>query len=290
MSSTNLVLNSSNVSNSNKNTYKLRINGGLTIAEKTKVCLTSLTVPYSWFNISAFYGNNQFKISHVSIANVITWYTITIPDGFYTIEDLNLFLQQELSTRGLYMLKGSLKVFFYEFVLSTTYYSVQLICSLVPNSALATTLGYTMPPASLNAGYSFGPPLNSSTALFEVNNEGFGTMIGFEVGVYPSSGALNVSRSFLSTKTPVGSTVQSLLIRCNLVNNKLSYPSDVLDSVTINTTFGSNITYTPSFAKFINCQSGTFSSVDVSICDQNGNEIKLLDSNCLITLLLTNDS
>lgn len=286
MSSTNLVLNSSNVSNSNKNTYKLRINGGLTIQEKTKVCLTSLTVPYSWFNISAFYGNNQFKISHVSIANFITWYTITIPDGFYTIDDLNLFLQQELTTRGLYMLKGTVKVFFYQFVLSTTYYSVQLICSLVPNAALATTLGYTMPSSGL---YAAGPPLNSGTALFEVNNAGFGTLIGFELGQYPPT-ADTVSRSFLSTKTPVGSTVQSLLIRCNLVNNKLSYPSDVLDSVTINNSFGSNITYTPSFAKFINCQSGTFSSVDVSICDQNGNEIKLLDSNCLITLLLTNDS
>lgn len=183
MSSTNLVLNSSNVSNSNKNTYKLRINGGLTIQEKTKICLTSITVPYSWFNISAFYANNQFRISHVSIANFITWYTITIPDGFYTIEDLNLFLQQELTTRGLYMLKGTVKVFFYQFVLSTTYYSVQLVCSLVPNAALATTLGYTMPPTGL---YAAGPPLNSETAVFEVNNVGFGTLIGFETGQYPS--------------------------------------------------------------------------------------------------------
>lgn len=289
MSSTNLVLNSSNVSNANKNTYKLRINGGLTIQEKTKVCLTSLTVPYSWFNISAFYGNNQFKISHISIANIIYWYTITIPDGFYTIEDLNLFLQQELTIRGLYMLKGTVKVFFYEFVLSTTYYSVQLICSLVPNSALASTLGYTLPPASINAGYSYGFQPNSYTAQLEINNAGFGNLIGFELGVYPDVLSY-VSKSFLSTKTPVGSTVQSLLVRCNLVNNKLSYPSDVLDSITINNSFGSNITYTPSFAKFINCQSGTYSSIDVSICDQNGGEIKLLDSNCLITLLLINDS
>lgn len=288
MSSTNLILNSSNVSNANKNTYKLRINGGLTIQEKTKVCLTSLTVPYSWFNISAFYGNNQFKILNFTLGTFGSWQTITIPDGFYTIEDLNLFLQQELTRLGLYMLKGTVKVFFLQFVLSTTYYSVQLVCSVYPDSTMAASLGYTLP-TGISAGFSFGFPPVSTTAQIEINNAGFGNLIGFELGVYPSS-FFNISKSFLSTKTPVGSTVQSLLIRCNLVNNKLSYPSDVLDSVTINTTFGSNITYTPSFAKFINCQSGTFSSVDISICDQNGGEIKLLDSNCLITLLLTNDS
>jgi hypothetical protein len=61
-------------------------------------------------------------------------------------------------------------------------------------------------------------------------------------------------------------------------------PSDVLDGFPINTTFGSNITYAPSFEKFVRVRDGTYSSILFTICDQNFNAIQAKDPNVAITL------
>jgi hypothetical protein len=86
--------------------------------------------------------------------------------------------------------------------------------------------------------------------------------------------------------TPVGSYVNSIIIRCSLVNNRVGNPMDIIDSFTIGaTTFGANINYAPSVNKWVKLSSGTFSNFLISFCDQNLNLIQGLDNNILITLL-----
>ncbi len=70
------------------------------------------------------------------------------------------------------------------------------------------------------------------------------TIIGFVAGTtYPSS-QQSTSQSLSSTLTPVGSTVNSIIMQCSLVNNPVTVPSDILDSMPIKeTSFGSNITH-----------------------------------------------
>jgi hypothetical protein len=46
-----------------------------------------------------------------------------------------------------------------------------------------------------------------------------------------------------SNITPVGSTVNSLVLRCSLVNNNISSATDVIDSFPINGTFGSKLNF-----------------------------------------------
>ena len=76
-------------------------------------------------------------------------------------------------------------------------------------------------------------------------------------------------------------------MQCSLVNNSCTVPSDVLDSMPINnTSFGSNITYDPSFEKFIGLSNGTFNNFTFSFRDQNLNEIYAKDSNVSITLII----
>jgi hypothetical protein len=67
----------------------------------------------------------------------------------------------------------------------------------------------------------------------------------------------------------------------------VTVPSDILDSMPIhNSTFGTNITYDPSFEKFITLSNGTFNNFTFSFRDQNLNEIYARDPNVSITLII----
>ena len=59
----NLVINSNNVANSLNNSYEYKFkNGNFTIGEGSQIMITSLQIPYSWYNVSQRYANNSFKI------------------------------------------------------------------------------------------------------------------------------------------------------------------------------------------------------------------------------------
>ena len=67
-------------------------------------------------------------------------------------------------------------------------------------------------------------------------------------------------------------------------------PSDILDSIPINATFGSNINYEPAHQKWIKCKAGTYSNFQVVFSDQNLNTLYANDSNLSITLLIKGGS
>ena len=85
---------------------------------------------------------------------------------------------------------------------------------------------------------------------------------------------------------PVGSTVNSLVIRCSLVNNNVSSPTDIIDAFPINGTFGANLNYANQIEKWIKLSPGKYNNFIVSIVDQNLNDISILDSNLLINFII----
>ena len=92
-----------------------------------------------------------------------------------------------------------------------------------------------------------------------------------------------------STLTPQGSTVNSIILRCSLVKNNVANPNDILDSFPISTgsAFGANINYSPAIPKWIKVSSGSFANFTITFCDQHLNLLAALDSNILVTLLLS---
>ena len=71
--------------------------------------VTSAQIPYSIFNFTAAYGNNFLRLSFPTGAGAATFtnFDITIPDGFYTIDDLTAFFQQFAISNGLYLINSS---------------------------------------------------------------------------------------------------------------------------------------------------------------------------------------
>jgi hypothetical protein len=283
-----LVVNSTNLSNPNTNgtyTYNF-IGGGFRVDEDMEVMVSSAQIPYSIFNITAAYNNNTFKLSFPNgnaIINYTEPYYITLPDGFYTIEDLNSYVQQYCITNGLYLIDNNgNNVYYIAFYLNVSSYAVQLLLYTVPRSLPS---GWTQP--SNWVGYS--TYTNDRTPIIEfLNTNKFSDFIGFIPTVYPDTlPNNNANYSILSNKKPpIGSYVNSIVIHCSLVNNPVVSPSDIIDAFQItNTSFGSNINYQPSVEKYVKLNKGNYSSMVITLTDQNNEIIYFNDYNILITLL-----
>ena len=280
----NLLLNSSNVANSDNTNFQYNFtNGSFTIEEGAEICISQVIIPYSFFNLNfGLYNNTNFQFS-LTFGSTTTNYSITIPNGFYTTADINNYLEQYFITNGMYCTNNSNGnyVFFIYLYTNPTYYANQFIVSpIIP----LNTAGYTFPSGYINAStttYGYTPKI-----IFPASG-GLNSILGYTAGTYPSTQSLTTQLNFISNATPNATPINSIVVRTNLCNNDCATPSDILDTFSLSgTTFGSNITYTPSYEKWINCSYGTFNSFFVYFQDHNLNRIQSNDPNVLISLLL----
>ena len=108
--------------------------------------------------------------------------------------------------------------------------------------------------------------------------------LGFSVGNYGKDKTANYSVN--SNITPVGSIVNSLVIRCSLVKHNISSATDIIDAFPINGTFGSNLNYFNNIEKWIKINPGRYNNFIVSIQDQNLNDNNILDNNILMNFII----
>jgi hypothetical protein len=274
-----LCLNSSNVvSGSNNTTFKYNFLGGNFTAKNYEICLGSVTIPYAWYNVSTFYANTNFTITFPTTASTTTAVNVTLPDGFYSVNDIQNYIQQVCINNGFYLIDGAGNFVFYTYLTySSTYYKVQLVQTVVPNSLPAT---YTLP--ANHQGFN----ALAVTPTLALGTNSIGSIIGFASGAsYPSTPSAT-NYNILSTSTPQGSTVNSLVVRCSLVSNNVSVPSDIMDGFAINASFGSNIIYDPTFEKWVTLKDGVYNSLSITFVDQNLNSFSSVDPSVAITLLI----
>ena len=286
-----LVINNSNLLNPNTNatyTYNF-IGGGFKVEDDMECMLSSAQIPYSIFNITSAYNNNSFILYFPtgSGAGIYTPFNITIPDGFYTIPDLNAFMQQFAITNGLYLINSGENVYYTPaFYVNPTSYAIQILLYTVPRSLPS---GWTQP--SNWIGYSTHSFDRTPNIVISPNNN-FKDYIGFLPGQYPPTLPRTTNYSVLSNKKPpIASYVNSIVVHCSLVNNPVVSPSDILDAFQIQgATFGQNINYQPSVEKYVKLTKGSYSSMVITLTDQNNNTIYLNDPNILLTLLFRKKS
>lgn len=293
MSFTLVVNNTNNVGNNN-NTFQYKFLQGLfTIPEDSEAMVTNVQIPYSFYNITAAYGNNTCTLNFPTGASTYATYSITIPDGFYTTTSLNNYFQSVMISQGWYLsnsTSGGANLYWFSMNYNTYQYGNQITATPVPTALPA---GYALPsnfagfPTVSRCMYISIPALTYNSILGTFNGN-IGTFLGFTASSltnYPPAGT-TISYSRNSITTPVGSTVNSIIIRCSLVSNKVGSPQDILDSFTIGgVSFGSNINYTSAVSKWVKLSAGSFSSFFITFCDQNLNPLNALDPNILCTIL-----
>ena len=282
MTSNTLILNSSNIIGSNNNIFQYNfINSGFYIPEGSEISISSVQIPYSFYNVSAFYSNQKFRIRW-PVGSGFSDYDVSLDEGFYTVNDIQNFIEQFCIKNSLYMINANGDyIYFIYLSYNITAYKIQLICSPVYTVAL-TPVGVTLP-----ASFPTRPTTDSSTPLFIILDDKFGSLLGFNIGTYPSA-FQNTDFDKLSDYTPKGSNINSIIVRANVVENSVTMPSDILDSfgIPVGSSFGSNINYEPSFQKWVSIRSGNYTSMIITIQDQDFGDIKILDPNSIITLII----
>ena len=281
----NLTINSTNVANSLNNMYQYQFkNGAFEVPANAEMMITSFQIPYSWYNITSRYNNNSFKIywPNGAVGNY-TAYTLTLDDGFYTVNALNARIQQFCIEKGMYLTDGSgNNVYYVSITPNSTAYANQIITKLVP---LSLPTGFVAPTEPTFAGY---PTTTKRPPYIEILSNNFGKYLGFTAGSYGITKTADYN--VLSNLIPQASTVNSLLVKCSLVNNGCSNQSDVLDAFAIGGssggTFGGNLNYTNNIEKWVRISEGRYNNFIVTIVDQNNNEISILDNNLLINFLI----
>jgi hypothetical protein len=177
-----------------------------------------------------------------TFATAYTHYNVTIPDGFYTIPMLNIWLQQYFLEQRLYLTDASgNNIYYMSFTQNINYYANQIITRQVPSS----TTGFTAPPGGFPA-----PPTSFRSPYIEILNNNFTRLIGLTPGNYGRDLSGNLSQ--LSNITPQAATVNSLVVKCSLVNNGVANASDVVDAFAIsNGRFAENLNYNNNIEKWV---------------------------------------
>lgn len=313
----NITLNSSNLIGLNNNSFQYNfIQGAVNIPPESTISISQITIPYSWRNITATLGNNTWSYIMPNGASGTTTYgPYTITDGFYTVSDLNALFQSKFKENGhyWYLYSATLgtagNVYVYPLSLSTTtaLYTNTITSYQIPVSAsIASVFG---------TGYARGDGSNGTTSwtgtyptytgaccqlvLSGTNQTAkttyLGNILGFTPGNYPTTAtSLTTITSSTNGNTltgvppypPLATQVNGVIVRCNLVENNITSPSDILDSFPITSTYGSNINYLPISDNMVRMKTGRFNNITVSFSDQNLNPLLCLDPNVLITLII----
>ena len=272
-----IILTTANIEENSNNT-KLVYNfpsGGYSF-KNDMIAVLSIYQYFSIFNITSDYGNNSF--SYVWFDGIE--YTITIPDGYYEISDLNAYFQSIMIAYTHYMTNSAGQfIYFLEFLVNTSRYAVQ-INSYPLDTTIQSTNNYILP-----TGATWSVPATSTLSQFNINTTGFGEVLGYEIGSYPDTQVGSSTISFLSSKAPQVTPYSSILVSCNLVNNRAVIPSNILTSYTpLGTSIGSLFTFEPNYLQFADVEDGQYTQLVLEFRDQLSRPIVIRDPNMLITL------
>jgi hypothetical protein len=273
-----LVINKNDVVAGDNSSYIYRFPRGSINFKNASVALMQCNLYYSWGNINAaLYNNNQFQIIFPDgTPNTFTEYTVTIPDGNYTVQDLNRFLQSFFVANNKYHINATTGAFryYYEITTNPNTYKIQLVASEIPTSLPS---GFNNPPG----GFSYPSQASQQPSLVVMPNNNFGRLIGFSQGAYFDAS---------SNLVPEMSPVSTVFIRCSLLNNKFTNPNDIIYGfTTANTTYGSMMQLEPQNLVFNKIEDGTRTEVKIHFTDQDNMRLNIIDTALVIILLIQID-
>lgn len=224
----------------------------------TEVALSSLVMYNSVFNITSRYGNNSF--SYIFSGST---YNLTIPDGYYTITDLNGWFRLEMKKNLHFVLdQYGDEVYFLEMASNPVYYAVTL--TAMP---IAVPVGGSNPNSLV--------PGNSPQFVF--SNAAFCTFIGFNAGSYPPLPSAT-EYQINSQNIPQLDPINTYNLVCNLARNEnMSSLPQVIYSFIVSSDIGVQIQEKPSLTTWFKCNDTVVNEIVLTLRDSQYRDINLLD-------------
>jgi len=179
-------------------------------------------------------------------------------------------------------IKSGQNVYFLEMLTNSQLYSVQLNAFPLDTS-IATTNNWTLP---IGAIWTIPTTLNTQTPTITVpSTSNFKDVIGFTAGTYPPT-IQNKIYTLISNYCPQVTPVSSVLVSCSLVVSPYSTIPSTIYSFTPNAQFGSQISSSPPNFNFSTIAKGQKSDFTITLLDQSGNNIQLIDNSVVIVLVV----
>ena len=199
------------------------------------IALSNITLWYNWKNITAAEGNNTFSYLKGSSDSV----DITLPDGSYSVEDLNDYLH---------------------FVMKQKDHDDEAT-DPDGNGEYAINL--------------YANPVYNRVSLTILD----GWKIRFRAGLAKTLGASegSFSRSINFPRVPQLENVKSVQVHCNLVSNHYQSDSSLLYNFTPDNSYGSLLSIEPRFPQWRKTRHTEESEVEVWLTDQNSKILALED-------------
>jgi len=321
-----IVLTQNNlVKNGSNNTFVYNFPNSVSFPHH-EIAVQSISMFYSWLNVSAILENNLFTIyfpanadGAVSTgASTLLSALITIPQGQYEVTNLNQYLQYELINLGMYMIDTTGNfVYFTNMVINATRYSVQINTYPIPHQSQFTLniltgiwtgnagtpyTGWTTP--SNWVGFVDVAEVNFyNPCLFLPAN--FSTLLGFKPNTFTIGGvsgtvsttplttiaeldnsAVETIKSFLSPLAPQVQPNASIFFSISNIDNKYAVPNTIIFSLNPAVAFGEQITEYPPQFAWNKLLNGTYNNLRLQILGLNYQPIQILDPNITIVLVI----
>lgn len=247
-----------------------------------EVSLRSIAIYYSWRNITIAYGNNTVNYVWCDGSTNV----ITIPDGNYTIEQINNEIQFQMTQNTHYLINGGVNVYYISLVNNPSRYANELTITPLPSSIGS----YSYPPGATWTVNGFTPQLVIPTFNLPNPNfttSSFGQVIGFSAGTYPVSPITSIYQR-LSDLVPQLDPAYALYLCTNLINNQdfSVYPQALHSFTAGNTDYGGLIEINPQWANWIKVIDQQFPSISVFFTDQNYNPLNIIDLDITVVLVV----
>jgi len=243
-----------------------------------KIALTNMSIFNQFFNIKQIFNNNSIILIFNAEAPIT--HIINIDDGYYGIELLNLIIENYCFANNLYLndtATGKV-VYFFNIHTNEPQYKIQIDCYVIPTATQATEGGLTKP-----NGATWNFPTIQQTGQIVIPTVGYGKLIGFNPDSYPST-VLNADYSVLGQKSPRIEPISSILIGCNFLNSRYSNPSNIMQAIKIDASYGSSIVYQAGMLNYANIQNATYTGLEIILYDDQMNDLTIRDSDIIISM------
>jgi hypothetical protein len=250
---------------------------------KDQVAVANVSLSVSWINIGVKYDNNFFQ--YVWYDNVgASTHNVLIPDGYYSISDLNAYLQFVMVNNGHYLVDnfGNF-VYYLDIAVNSVYYGIELRSNPIPT---ALPGGWSNP-----TGLTF--PAVATTPQFVIPSSGINTLLAIPAGTYPpvvQSTFYNIIGGTNAEITPV----TNVIMLCSLLRNNIQYPNNIIFSFMPISPAGSQFQVSPSGAPlnispneyiFCDIDDGYYTRFEIQFVDQNYNPLIIGDPQIFIQMI-----
>ena len=286
MNSTNIVQDGLN----NKLVYKFP---NSVVFKDKYIAVSSISMYYSWFNITSVYLNNTFSYTWTAGATTTT-YTITIPDGLWDISAINNYIQYICIQNGTYWTVSTANFYPFELLINVNRYAVQLNTYLIPTSLPASASvpanfpGW--PTTTFNSVVTFPSAFNAivgyTAGFASANNVGNATTFGTASASTNYAAKDSVGTiSYLSNTAPQVQPTSSILFSLSNINNPYTQPSSIIYSLNSNVAVGELISEKPPNFMWNKLIDGTYNELRLSFLSPSLSTVTINDPN--MTILLT---